>query len=292
MAEELHLPSDQVQEVPRSSMTIETTLSDGTTINLAVSPASTESSAVTASTTFTRTSFSLHISTSLPNQALSSRASSPSQKPQTSPISLPSEETPKPTSTQPPPVTYLKPSKMSTPITLPEDVVAIDTGKKSLMFYVYPDEDGKNILSYLESDDASAKGSFTLERISTVYNPFKKSAEAVRVSAKNKQVRVYYVDSKTNDIREVCKTGDRKWEVGSLSTQGENFPVRAGTSISASVHAADDGCEYELRVFAAPEGKVNTNRVPQISLLRYVVKKKSTATEWKANYITENITEY
>lgn len=66
--------------------------------------------------------------------------------------------------------------------------MAIDTGKKSFMFYVYPDEDQKNILSYLESDDATAKSSFTLERISTAYNPFKKSTEAVRVSSKNKQV--------------------------------------------------------------------------------------------------------
>ncbi|KAF5565603.1 hypothetical protein FPHYL_4157 [Fusarium phyllophilum] len=139
MAEELHLPSDQVEEVPRCSMTIKTTLSDGTTINLTVSPASTGYSAATASTTFTHTSFTFHISTSLPNHVLPSRKSSPPPESYPSSISLPSEEYPKPPSTQSPPVPYLKPSNMAG---LPEDDVAINTGKRNLLFYVYANKDG------------------------------------------------------------------------------------------------------------------------------------------------------
>ncbi|RKK44505.1 hypothetical protein BFJ67_g9093 [Fusarium oxysporum f. sp. cepae] len=96
-------------------------------------------------------------------------------------------------------------------ITLPDDVVAIDTGKKSLMFYVYPNADNNNILSYLESPNDKGTGDFA--------------------------VRVYYVAKGTNFIRELCKTGDGDWFVGALSAKGETFKIRRGTSISASVHA-------------------------------------------------------
>ncbi|RKL16315.1 hypothetical protein BFJ70_g15066 [Fusarium oxysporum] len=188
-----------------------------------------ESSAVTTSTTFTHTSLSLHIITSRPNHALPSRFSSPS------PVSSPSENTPKPTSIKPPPVACLKPSEMS--ITLPDDVVAIDTGKKSLMFYVYPNADNNNILSYLESPNDKGTGDFAVRRIQVVHNPFRDNEENIYVSPNNKQVRVYYVAKGTNFIRELCKTGDGDWFVGALSAKGETFKIRRGTSISASVHA-------------------------------------------------------
>ncbi|EWZ99528.1 hypothetical protein AU210_006935 [Fusarium oxysporum f. sp. radicis-cucumerinum] len=122
-------------------------------------------------------------------------------------------------------------------ITLPDDVVAIDTGKKSLMFYVYPNADNNNILSYLESPNDKGTGDFAVRRIQVVHNPFRDNEENIYVSPNNKQVRVYYVAKGTNFIRELCKTGDGDWFVGALSAKGETFKIRRGTSISASVHA-------------------------------------------------------
>ncbi|KAF5577659.1 hypothetical protein FPCIR_11985 [Fusarium pseudocircinatum] len=305
MAEELHLPSDQVQEVPRSSMTIETTLSDGTTINLAVSPASVESSAVTASTTFTHTSFSFHITTSLPNHALPPRNSSPSPEPLSSPISLASEVTSKFTSSQLPPVTHLKPSKMA--VTLPNDVVAVDTTERSLLFYVYPNSDQNNILSYLQSPDDEGTGEFTRHRIQVVRNPFKGDQEEnIYVSPNNKQVaaitwkgsegtevRVYYVAKGTENIREVCKTGNGAWYMGSLSAKGNLFKIRGDTSISASVHNDRETGKYDIRVFAAEEGKINDKGLPQISVFQYVrIGNAKKAPIWTNSYITEAIEIY
>ncbi|KAF5530339.1 hypothetical protein FMEXI_13627 [Fusarium mexicanum] len=306
MAEELHLLSDQVQEVPRSSMTIETALSDGTTINLAVSPASTASSAVTASTTFTHTSFSFHISTSLPIHALSSRKSSPPPEFHPSPISSPSEEYSKPTSIPSPPIQYLKPSKMVA--SLPEDVVAINTGKKNLLFYVYANKDGDNELSYLESPNEHGNGNFVMKKIKAARNPFKNDEdEVIVVSPNNKQVaavtwvgpqgieiRVYYVKKGDERIREVCKTGDAGWEVGALSVKGNPYRVSHGTSISASVHYYQSKGSYNLRVFAARDGVdgTNENGVAQITSFKFMNDGSPEDATWQGNFITDAITKY
>ncbi|KAJ4044308.1 hypothetical protein NW756_004640 [Fusarium oxysporum] len=296
MSDELHSSRDSREESSGSSptlkATLEATLEDGTAINLTVSPSSTESSTVTASTTFTHTSFSFHISTSLPNNALPSRNSSPSPEPQPSPISSPSEETPKPSSTKPPPVAYSKPSKM--PITLPDDVVAIDTSKNSLLFYVYPNPDGHNILSYLESPDDEGNGDFSVHRIQLAKNPFNKNQEEnIYVSPSNKQVRVYYVARESNFIRELCKTGDGNWYVGSLSARGKTYRVSPGTSISASVHAEQNGNRYDLRVFASEDGNVNVKGLPQISVFKYLRTGNSAKPPtWNNSYITEEVEKY
>ncbi|KAF5705053.1 hypothetical protein FGLOB1_8193 [Fusarium globosum] len=240
-----------------------------------------------SSTTFTHISFPHHISTSLPNHPFPSRKSSPPRTSHPSPVSLPSsEETPKPTSTQPPPVAYLKPSKMS--ITLPNDVLSIDTGKKSLMFYVYPEEDSNNILSYLGSPNDKTQNDWHLygQEISERPKPFHRGGR------KHQGVRGYYFERKDNHLRELCKSGDGDWFVGSLSVTVENFKIRAGTSNSASVHADQSGNNYELRVFAAEEGKVNLNGIPQIAVIKYARNGLSDTPVWDSSYITEKIKRY
>ncbi|KAG5801637.1 hypothetical protein H9Q74_012945 [Fusarium xylarioides] len=299
MPDERNLSSDSIEKRPRSSMTLNTTLDDGTTINLAVSPAST----VTASTSFTHTSFSFHISTSLPNHDLASRKLSRSPESHSSPISSPLESTPKPTSTFPHPVQSPKPSTMSLP--LPEDVVAIDTSKKSLLFYVYTDKFDTNRLSYLESSDEFAKGIFKVNKIKTVRNDDDPSEDIV-VSSQNKQVaavtwvgpegieiRVYYVSKGDEVLREVCKTGDGEWTAGALSLDGNSWDVRPGTSISASVHYYKNQNNYNLRVFASKPDPKNIGP-PRISVFKFWkdYSDPSSTPTWQGNPITDANTKY
>ncbi|KAL5627038.1 hypothetical protein ACKRZS_013882 [Fusarium odoratissimum] len=192
------------------------------------------------------------------------------------------------------------------PFALPDDVVAIDTGKKSLLFYVYADRNGNNILSYLESPDQYGNGNFSVNRIAIAKNPFRNNEEeSIVVSPNNKQVaavtwtgpqgievRVYYVGKDKNLLRELCKTGDGGWYVGSLSVKGNKYKVTPGTSISASVHTYQPGNSYNLRVFAAEDGEVNDKDLPQISVFKFLHDESGKAASWQGDYITEAIERY
>ncbi|EWY97526.1 hypothetical protein FOYG_02357 [Fusarium oxysporum NRRL 32931] len=306
MPDELHLSSNPNEQRPRSSMTLMTTLDDGTTINLTVSPASTASSAVTASTTFTHNSFSFQIHTLSPNQAPPLRTVSPSPEAPCSYKQQPSDKHPKPTGINPPRSKLSSLSKMSGP-QLPEDVVAIDTGEKSLLFYVSTNRNGDNQLSYLESIDSSATGDYKIVRITKAKDREAKDDEedtpSIVVSSKNKQVaavtwksvdgieiRVYYVEKGTKHLREVCKTGNNPWFIGSLSyykNRSDKFPVRPDTSISASVYAPPSG-RYSLRVFAAADNK----NAPSIHVHKFKRDPDNGKERWSGEPITEGIAQY
>ncbi|KAI7765261.1 hypothetical protein LZL87_009790 [Fusarium oxysporum] len=306
MPDELHLSSDPSEQRPRSSMTLMTTLDDGTTINLTVSPAPTASSAVTASTTLTHTSFSFQINTLPLNQALPLRTVSPSPEVPCSPKNRPSETPPKPTSINQPRSKHSSLSKMPE-LRLPEDVVAIDTGERSLLFYVSTNRNGDNQLSYLESPDSAGTGDYKVVRITKAKDKEARDDQddtpSIVVSSQNKQVaavtwksvdgieiRVYYVEKGSEHLREVCKTGNDPWFIGSLSyykNRSDKFPIRPGTSISASVYAPPSG-RYSLRVFAADDNKND----PNVHVHKFKRDPDNGKERWSGEPITEAITQY
>ncbi|KAJ3528732.1 hypothetical protein NM208_g10075 [Fusarium decemcellulare] len=308
MPDEPQHSKDPIEDSPRSSMTLKTTLDDGTTINLTVSPIPTASSAVTASTTFTHTSFSFQISTSLPNQVLPLHKASPSPEAHSCLISSPEKHL-KSTSANTPPGKRSKSSNM--PFQLPNDVVAIDSGEKSLLFYVYADPKENYQLSYLESPNQFGTGSYTVNKIKRARDPWEANEDDqmidIRVSPSNKQVaaitwkghkgveiRVYYVDKDTEYLREVCKSGNSGWYIGALSYNDEKsnkYKVRPNTSISASVHEYGTN-NYNLRVFAAEDGEVNKKGLAQISVYKFTHDESETASTWQGVYITNTVTEY
>ncbi|KLO89478.1 uncharacterized protein LW93_1537 [Fusarium fujikuroi] len=310
MPDDLHSSGEPTEERVRSSMTVETTLDDGTTINLTVSPASTESSAVTTTTTFTDSSFFFHISTSLPNHTLP-LPTAPTFSEVPSPINLSSDTRPKPDSEKLSARQLPRLSNMSK--TLPEDVVAIDTGKKSFLFYVVPSSKG-NQLVYLESPDDTGTGDYTRHVIRKAYDPIAKEEQdrykEIYVSNENKQVaaitwlgpkgveiRVYYVEPVNQNIRELCMTGDTTtWEIGSLSWNqkiSSKFQVRPNSSISASVHVYDAGnFNYNLRVFAAEQNKMSDNDLPQIHVYKFKRDESKKPASWGFDAITNELTEF
>ncbi|KAM0206394.1 hypothetical protein ACHAPA_009564 [Fusarium lateritium] len=189
---------------------------------------------------------------------------------------------------------------MPGPVTLPEDVVAIDTGSRSLLFYVTPDAEGRNRLSFLESPDDTGTGDYKTRKILTAMDK-DENAENILVSAKNKQVaaitwggsevRVYYVD-KAEHIREVCRGSDGQWKIGALgSGNGNKVTIRANTSISASVHTYGSN-NYNLRVFAAEEGQFNDDELPQISVYKFVHDETSKSPRWGGQWITSATKKY
>ncbi|KAF5673945.1 hypothetical protein FDENT_10160 [Fusarium denticulatum] len=306
MPDELHLSSNPSEQRPRSSMALMTALDDGTTINLTVSPSPSASSVVTTSTTFTDNSFSFQISTVPPNQALPLRTVSPSSEAPCSHKQQPSDRHPKPTSRDPSPSIFSSASKMSPP-QLPEDVVAIDTGEKSLLFYVGTNKNGDNVLSYLESPNAAGTGDYKVFRIAKAKDREAKGDDddtpSIVVSSKNKQVaavtwkssdgieiRVYYVEKGSEHLREVCKTGNSPWFIGSLSyykNRGDKFPIRPGTSISASVYVPPSG-RYSLRVFAADDNK----NEPNVHVHKFKRDPDDGTERWTGEPITEGVAQY
>ncbi|EWG44671.1 hypothetical protein FVEG_05675 [Fusarium verticillioides 7600] len=310
MADELRLSSDSNEHRPRSSMTLMTTLDDGTTINLTVSPASTTSSAVTASTTFTHTSFSFQISTSLPNQALPLQKHSTAPEPHSCAASLNPHRSPKHINTLKAPAKHSTPGNMTS---LPSDVVGIDTGEKSLLFYVIADPKGNYNLSYLESPDDGGKGNYSVKKIKRARDMSETNEDEamrdIKVSPNNKQVaaitwkgsqgveiRVYYVDAENDHLREVCKTGNSGWFIGSLSFDDDNnkYKIRPNTSISASVHkyVINNRDNFNLRVFAAEDGETNKKGLPQISIFKFNHDETPQRPAWQGVYITSTINEY
>ncbi|KAF4438073.1 hypothetical protein FACUT_5236 [Fusarium acutatum] len=305
MPDELHLPSSPSEQRPRSSMTLMTALDDGTTINLTVSPAPSASSAVTTSTTFTHNSFSFQISTAPPKQTLSLRTFSPFPKASCSHKQQPSDGLQNPSSTSQHPIQHSRPSNMG--ITLPEDVVAIDTGKNGLLFYVAPDENDDNRLSYLESPNSNGVGDYKVVKIDSAWDTRENKNKGIIVSEKNKQVaavtwknkqnaieiRAYYVSRGSEQLREVCKTGDGDWYIGSLSVYIDvsmPFKIVAGTSISASVNISSNG-DYNLRVFAVEDGKKHKGN-DQISVFKFKKDEQAGKYTWNPDVISSKITEY
>jgi hypothetical protein len=101
---------------------------------------------------------------------------------------------------------------------------------------------------------------------------------------------VYYVSKGDEFVREVCKTGDGDWTVGTLLVKGNTYQVRPGTSISASVHYYKDKNDYNLRVFASKEG-TNNKGVSQISAFKFM-SDESGIKSWQGNFITEAVARY
>ncbi|KAJ4141766.1 hypothetical protein NW768_000983 [Fusarium equiseti] len=309
MPDELHPLVDASRENPRSSMTLVSTLDDGTTIKLTVSPASTESSAVTASTTFTHTSFSFHISTTVPSNSLASHKAPTPPETHSCSVSSTSDRHPKHTSTDISLVNHPGPGNMTT--TLPNDVVAIDTGEKSLLFYVAADPKGTYQLSYLESPDNAGNGSYTAKKIKRAKDRSETNEDDamidIKVSPNNKQVaaitwqgtqgteiRVYYVDKENEHLREVCRTGNSGWYIGALSfddDRSNKYEIRPNTSISASVHEYGPN-NFNLRVFAAEAGETNKKGLHQISVFKFNRDESNKAASWQGTYITNAITGY
>lgn len=199
------------------------------------------------------------------------------------------------------------------PYDLPEDVVAIDTGAKSLLFYVYKDLKGSHQLSYLESPNDVATGKYQVNKIKRARDPWESNKDDemidIKVSPNNKQIaaitwqgfrgteiRVYYVDKDTEHLREVCRSGDAGWYIGALSYNDDasnKYKVRPNTSISASVHQyGTDGKKFNLRVFAAEDGEVNKKGLPQISVFKFLHDESETTQSWQGVYITNLVTEY
>ncbi|KAL9570900.1 hypothetical protein ACKAV7_005237 [Fusarium commune] len=198
--------------------------------------------------------------------------------------------------------------------TLPSDVVGIDTGEKSLLFYVVADPKGTYQLSYLESPDNAGNGSYTVKKIKRARDRSETNEDDamldIKVSPNNKQVaaitwngsqgievRVYYVEEKTEYLREVCKTGNSGWYIGALSfddDRSNKYRIRSNTSISASVHEySNNNCKnFNLRVFAAEDGEVNKKGLPQISVFKFNHDESPKAASWQGVYITNTITEY
>nr|RBQ89585.1 hypothetical protein FVER53263_20023 [Fusarium verticillioides] len=67
------------------------------------------------------------------------------------------------------------------------------------------------------------------------------------------------------------------------------FPIRAGTSISASVHSVQPG-KYSLRVFAA-EDKI-ASQEPQIYDYKFKRDPDSNEAKWDDESITDAVTQY
>ncbi|KAF4955699.1 hypothetical protein FGADI_4392 [Fusarium gaditjirri] len=191
-------------------------------------------------------------------------------------------------------------------ITLPEDVVAIDTGNKSLLFYVAPDDNSDNRLSYLESPNQTGVGNYSVVKIESARDTRENKTKNIIVSNQNKQVaaitwkgsqgteiRVYYVSRGSELLREVCKSGDSDWYIGALSYYADisnPFKIVPGTSISASVNKISDS-DYNLRVFAVEEGKaIKGNN--QIYVYKFKHEKQSNQYTWDGGSISSKITEY
>ncbi|KAG4260816.1 hypothetical protein FPRO03_02639 [Fusarium proliferatum] len=259
MPDDLHSSGEPSEERLRSSMTVETTLDDGTTINLTVSPASTESSAVTATTTFTDSSFFFHISTSLSNHTLP-LPTAPTFPEVPSPVNLPSDTHPKPDS-----------EKLSAR-QLPR-------------------------LSNIKAYDPIAKEEQDRYKEIYVSNENKQVAAITWLGPKGVEIRVYYVEPVNQNIRELCMTGDTTiWEIGSLSWNqkiSSKFQVRPNSSISASVHVYDAGnFNYNLRVFAAEQNKMSDNGLPQIHVYKFKRDESKKPPSWGFDAITNELTEF
>lgn len=151
----------------RATMTLQATLQDGTSINLTISPGSRSTPAVTASATLGHSSLSIGIHTSPSNPI---RSTTPSLRKYQSPAAMPHV-------VRIPSIDVLFTYTDETPQNPPVDIVAVDSGNKSYLFYVNPDKN----LSYLESPDDSGSGDYKRKRIQI-------GEDDIRVSDKTQQV--------------------------------------------------------------------------------------------------------
>lgn len=104
---------------------------------------------------------------------------------------------------------------------------------------------------------------------------------------------MYYVDSRAEHLREICKTGDGPWKMGALG-YASNTKIKAlpNTSISASALVKDDGT-LNLRVFAAQDGQENDDGITQISIFKLASAPNASGTaKWESDYITGDINAY
>lgn len=104
---------------------------------------------------------------------------------------------------------------------------------------------------------------------------------------------MYYVERDSEHLREVCKKGNRSWTIGSLSydlDKGEQFKIRPGTSISASVHTYPFN-QISLRVFAAQKDK-ELNGLPLIYVHKLLVDTEDNKPSWHGSSISNGLASY
>ncbi|KAF5006732.1 hypothetical protein FDECE_6909 [Fusarium decemcellulare] len=252
----------------KATMNLETNLSDGTSIKLDVSLDS-DSNSLTASTTFTNTSLLFEIKDSQPSYHA---------------ISAPDQRQ--------------LPSNMPIP-QLPKDIVAIDSGDRTYMFYV----NTKQKLSYLISPSADGGGNYIRKVVDLDTDDIEVSEKTQQVAAIAwesdgvRQIRVYYVTA-NGRLSEVCLSSDKpgQWYQGSLGAPGTNqYTVAEGSSISATVarRTQDSKVSYSLRVFASMAGQENDYGVGTISTFTFGYDAKGQATgQWAFSPISNAITKW
>ncbi|KAL6922747.1 hypothetical protein ACHAP8_007882 [Fusarium lateritium] len=180
--------------------------------------------------------------------------------------------------------------------TLPKDIVAVDSGDKTYMFYV----NAKQKLSYLISPGSDGSGDYTYKRVDIDSDDVEVSAKTQQVAAVawvdtngTQQIRVYYVNE-IGRLNEVCLSSNNSdgWYQGSLGKKGTTqYPVVEGSSISATVAHRAGG--YSLRVFASGEGQENDYGVPSISIFTFGYNSQGQATgQWAQSPISNTITKW
>ncbi|KAJ4006260.1 hypothetical protein NW752_010908 [Fusarium irregulare] len=183
--------------------------------------------------------------------------------------------------------------------TLPKDIVAVDSGDRTYMFYV----NTKRKLSYLISPGPDGTGDYSFKRIDIDSDDVEVSEKTQQVAAIAweadgvKQIRVYYVNE-GGRLNEVCHSSNLDgWYQGSLGKKGTTqYPIVEGSSISATVARRNDGGQmttYSLRVFASGAGQENDYGVPSISVFTFGYNAKGQATgQWAPSPISNSITKW
>ncbi|RBR23746.1 uncharacterized protein FIESC28_03451 [Fusarium coffeatum] len=172
--------------------------------------------------------------------------------------------------------------------TLPKDIVAVDSGDRTYMFYV----NTKRKLSYLISPGPDGTGDYSFKRIDIDSDDVEVSEKTQQVAAiaweadgvkQASQIRVYYVNE-GGRLNEVCHSSNVDgWYQGSLGKKGTTqYPIVEGSSISATVARRNgdggQGATYSLRVFASGAGQENDYGVPSISVFTFGYNAKGQAT--------------
>ncbi|KAF5581852.1 hypothetical protein FPANT_8771 [Fusarium pseudoanthophilum] len=184
--------------------------------------------------------------------------------------------------------------------TLPKDIVAVDSGDKTYMFYV----NSKRKLSYLISPGSDGTGNYASKRIDIDSDDVEVSEKTQQVAAiawvdanSVQQIRVYYVNE-GGKLNEVCHSSNQDgWYQGSLGKKDTTqYLIVDGSSISATVarrYDNDQRVSYSLRVFASSVGGENDYGVPSISIFTFGYNAKGQATgQWAPSPISNSITKW
>ncbi|KAH6892527.1 hypothetical protein B0T10DRAFT_560106 [Thelonectria olida] len=241
-----------------TAMSFEMSLADGTRIKLDVSFDS-NSDFLTTSTTTSDTAFLLQITNSEPSHHSTPASSFP-------------------------PDQRLLPSTMPVP-QLPKDIVAVDSGGKTYLFYVNKDRK----LSYLLSPNDNGTGDYTSKLIELQDKDDNKND--VIVSAETQQVAA--IAWEANQVKEACSSSKWPgvWTQGSLGEEdSQPHEIAPGSSISATVNRSSG---LSLRVFASVKNATNASGVPLISVFKFMYGEASQQNgDWAAFVISKKITRW